>query len=545
MRLLILASIVWLSMLVPVCDMQAQGNPAQRKMGRVSFVTSQNVYVQFGNTHGIAAGDTVFLASSKEAIPVMIVKYLSSESCAGQIIGEPRLRIGDAVYSYPDMKPAEAVPKGARTPTPPATVSTPDTVDVQSPPLAAFPSGPQNRFYGGFSANSYSTFSNLTSLSAVQRWNYSLNFNGENILATKISFSSYMNYSYTGSQWKDIAASPFSNLRVYDLAAKYDAGDLDLWIGRHINRDLSGVGPIDGLQVQRSMGNFSFGGVIGSRPDFYNLSYNQRLFEYGAYIGRTDTIGNGLMQNTLGVFQQYNNMKTDRRFIYFQHTSNPLNDFSFFLTGQIDIFKLNNGKQLNDFSPTDLYFSMLYSPITRLSVSLSYSAERNTIYYETFGFSVDSLLLNQNELRHNLRIGLMMRPFNDTFVNIGGGYSFQQGDVTPTTNASIAATQSDIPLLALSATASYVMTRSSYLKGSAYGLRISKYMQFNSTTASLGYLRSNYNFGTASEALVQDQFTVDLSTRLVDNMFLNVYYQEIFSGNTTYGSFMGGFNYRF
>ena len=531
------------TLFLSVGNTYSKEGPARRKTGTISFITSQNIYVRFGNTEGIAAGDTVFSQGPARGIPVMVVNYLLTESCAGAIIGKPDVRIGDLVHAYPRVRAADLQVSQA------GKVSPDSVVESQSPPASQAESGsdlqpgPMSRFFGGFTANSYSNFSNFTTGANTQRWSYSLSLNGQNVLGSRVSFSSYMNYSYLGSDWKGVTANPFANVRVYDLAAKYDAGGLQLWAGRHISREISGIGPVDGLEAQKDLGAFSFGVIAGSRPDFYNFGYNSKLLEYGGYITRSDTLPNATMQNTVGLFQQYNGTKTDRRFIYFQHISNPLNNLTLFLTGQIDIFKLVNGAGHGDFSLTDLYFSTFYSPIRLLSLSLSYSALRNTIYYQTFGSAVDSLLQAQNQLRHNIRLGLFLRPFGNTFVNLGAGYSFQQGDASPTRDASISFTQSSIPLLRLSATLSYNRTLSGFLDGSIYNLTLTKYLSFNSSSVSAGYSKLSYDF--SGGGMVQNQIDVNISTRLLGRAYFNIYYQGVFSATATYGSFMGGISYRF
>jgi hypothetical protein len=47
-------------------------------LGKVSFISSQNVYVRFKTTEGITAGDTLFMLSKGKLIPAMTVNNLSS-----------------------------------------------------------------------------------------------------------------------------------------------------------------------------------------------------------------------------------------------------------------------------------------------------------------------------------------------------------------------------------------------------------------------------------------------------------------------------------
>lgn len=49
--------------------------------GSVSFISSQNIYVQFVNTTGIQIGDTLFTLNNNKAEAALYVSNLSSISC--------------------------------------------------------------------------------------------------------------------------------------------------------------------------------------------------------------------------------------------------------------------------------------------------------------------------------------------------------------------------------------------------------------------------------------------------------------------------------
>jgi len=150
------------------------------------------------------------------------------------------------------------------------------------------------------------------------------------------------------------------------------------------------------------------------------------------------------------------------------------------------IFRLVDGKPANEFSLTNLYASAQIAPMDRFAFELSYSGQRNAICYRTFGSSLDSHLLSDNQLRHEVRASVNLRPSNSTFVLLGSGYSFQEGDINPTRDANVTLTQSDIPLLRLTCTLSYSRIVSNYLDGAVYGISVMKYLPFNSTTVSAG-----------------------------------------------------------
>ena len=67
-----------------------------------------------------------------------------------------------------------------------------------------------------------------------------------------------------------------------------------------------------------------------------------------------------------------------------------------------------------------------------ISFSLSYDARKNVIYYETFKSTVDSIF--ENETRQGIRFGTNIRPFNNLFIGLNGGYRFLKKDIKPSRN---------------------------------------------------------------------------------------------------------------
>ena len=510
--------------------------------GKVSYVTPQNVYMKFPSTEGIKKGDTVFIHKKGKLIPAVSVMYISSMSCAGPKLNNIKIKIGDIIYTYVGIKTE-------------ASVTESNAGSEKDSNLTAYKhsnfkeSGNRNnlkkmsRFYGSFTANSYSNFTNYTNVPGFQRWNYILNVSAERIGGTPLYFSNNMNLAYLSSQWQEVKSNIFNRLRIYDLSLGYKTDDINIWFGRHINYSISNLGPIDGLQAEKTFGHYAAGGVVGSRPDFYSMGFNFKYFEYGAYVNRTDSAGSGVMHNTLSLFQQTYNNKTDRRFLYLQHTDNIFSDLYLFVSSEVDLFKLKNNKPAGDLSLTSLYMSAQYAPFRKVSFNLSYDARKSVVYYQTFRSFIDSLF--ENNMRQGLRLSVYVRPLTGMFINIGGGYSYQKGDLKPSRNFNVSITQSEIPLLLISATLSANRILGNYQNGSIYGIRISKYLPFNSTSIMAGFSNVSYDFGGFAGKLNQRQITFQVSTKIIESLFFNLYYEGDFDGTTTYSRFLTGINFRF
>ncbi len=525
----------------------SQQKKIEKRQGTISFITPQNIYVGFKNTDGISDGDTLFLQTDGRLIPAALVKYRSAMSCAGPQLGDLNLKTGDKIVAFAKV---ETIQKSAESTLSPVTS---DTAFVHSgallqPVVANTPLivTPSQNIYGGLSANSYSNFSNYSNATNFERWFYTLNLNADRLGGSRFYFTNFMNFTYLANQWRGIISNPFNDLMVYDLAFGYKTNEFQAWVGRRINEDVPDLGSVDGVQAEAKLGNLlSIGGIVGTRPDFYTMNYDSHLLEFGGCLTRRDTLSNGFMSNTFGVFQQDNSGRIDRRFLYLRHTSYWFNSLSFYISADADLYKLQNGIPMNTISLTSLFLSSTYTPMSLVSLDLTFSALRNIIYYQTFSTTVDSFLLSQNQLRQNVTATISLRPAIYTYISFMGSYSFQVGDILPTRDAGISISQSQIPFLQISLTATYEKILSNYVSGAEYGLTFNKYIPFNSSSVSVGFTRNDYTYGNTPGSQFQDMVMAQGSTRIVNNLFFNMFYQGTFASTTTYSSIMGGLNLRF
>ena len=67
--------------------------------GKVSFMSSQNIYVKFDNTDGIRAGDTLFITQDMKLIPALIVNSISSISCVGTPLNKDKFALSDPIVA--------------------------------------------------------------------------------------------------------------------------------------------------------------------------------------------------------------------------------------------------------------------------------------------------------------------------------------------------------------------------------------------------------------------------------------------------------------
>jgi hypothetical protein len=516
----------------------SQSNGMEERIGTVTYKSTQNIYVKFENTSDIKAGDTLYIKDNNKLLPVIIIKYLSPRSVAGELIDGRELEIDNKIYAY------------LKTTTPINSIK--DTISnnkgIENKLIDSYSNIPYSKYSpirqntsGRLSIQSFSNISNFTNSGNYQQWRYSFLFNADSILGFPFSFSDYIIFTYKNGDLADFKDNIPRNLKIYDLAVNYKFNESSsLWIGRHLNRRVSNISSVDGLQYEQAFSQYYVGVIAGSRPDFNDMGFNLKLFEYGGYFGRTDTVNNSFMENTLAVMQQTNNFKTDRRFLYFQHSDNLIPEVNLFFSSEADLFKkvLNIGQ--NTFSLTGIFVSANYTPDHMVSLSLSYDARKDVIYYETYKSLADSLI--DHETRQGFRAGVNLHLINNLFIGLSAGYRFQPGDPKPSRNFNGIISYGNIPVIDVTPSVSFTRLISSYIDGSIWGASLSKYLtDFASITLNYNHNQYKFLFGD----LKQNILSADLSSRIWQQIFLSFSYEGTFESQNTWGRFLLDLTTRF
>jgi len=513
------------------------------RTGTITYRSSQNVYVKFETTEGIIVGDTLYQKIENSLTPAVIVRFISTKSVAGETINGLNLNVDDKLIAIIIREIPDVVIKEDKTPD--ITISPLNSGVIKSDSSGNYSSikERQSSLRGRFSVQSYSSISNSNYFPDNQRWRYTFSLNANNIGGSSLSLSNYMSFAYRADQWSTISNNLGQSLRVYDLALNYKIGEsTSLWAGRYLNLKISNISSVDGIQFEQSFDENYVGVVAGSRPNFTDLGFNLKLFEYGVYIGRDDSIGSGYMSNTLAAFEQTNDFKTDRRFLYFQHSNSILPDINLFVSSEMDLFKKISGVKKNEFQLTSLFASIRYSPVNAFSLSLSYDERKNVIYYETFKNFIDSVF--ENETRRGINLRMNVKPVRNVFVGLNGGYRYQKGDLKPARNFGGYLSYSQLPLVGITPTVSYDKLITSYIEGGVAGVRLTRDI-CNYFDLSVYFRNTQYKFYSSIASLNQNSVSVDLSTFLFNPAFLTISYEGIFENPLTTGRILLDLTTRF
>jgi len=508
--------------------------------GKVNYQTSENIYVNFESTEGIQKGDTLFVQNRQRFTPVIIANYISSKTIAGKPIGNIKLSVGDAIVAFikiesglEDVSPGKEVAVIPETGDEPKPFKKTDNLSTQ----------PEPKLKGRVTVQSYSNFSNSGNRFDYQRWRYTFRLNAMNISGSGLSYTQYINFAYRSDQWKDVNSNIGNATRIYDLAFKYDfSQSTNLWFGRHINQKVSNLSSVDGLQFETTLSSFSTGVIVGSRPNFSDMGFNTKLFEYGVYINRFDSLGQRGIENSLGYFEQTNNSNTDRRFLYFQHINSAIKSTRIFLSTEVDLYKNIPGKSKSDFSLTSLFLSANIRPANFLNLYLSYDARKNVIYYETFKNFIDSVF--ENETRQGFNTRVTVKPVNNLYLGMNYGYRYRKGDPKPSNNYGGYITYSRIPLVETGITFSYNNLSSTYIKGAIVGARLYKDFDWG-FGISADYSNTRYQFTQDIGDVIQQSLSFSVNTILLNPVYASVIYEGVFQGMLTSGRILLDLSYRF
>ena len=373
--------------------------------GKVTFLTSDNIYLGFDQTDRIQVGDTLFKKEGEKLIPVLTLYRKSSVSVIAKPLPGRTFKVGEIILALapkPEEKKPESSPEQKLQEKAPSPKQT--TIAKRTPKK-------KETLRGTVAINNYSVISDSDfSSRSVAR----LSARADSINGSGLSFRTYARYRQNRID-RNAQQDVFGKFFLYEFAFDYQIQDqFAVTIGRFINRNMVSVGAIDGLKLEKT-GRLGFGGVIaGFRPDPISYGLNTDLFQFGAFAGLYHNKSKSAF-SSLGFIEQTNKKMTDRRYLYFQHQSNVSEKISLFASSELDLYQKDSTGR-GGMSPrlSNLFFSVNYRVLPALNLSASYDVRRNFILYESFAEELDRLIRDDPyrtglRLRANYRLAKYVR----------------------------------------------------------------------------------------------------------------------------------------
>jgi len=493
--------------------------------GNVSYISSQNVYVQFVSTDDIEIGDTIFISKNDSYQALMIVKNKSSISCIGTLIQGNIPAVSNLVFA---RKKAESTPIEVVAQKSKEGIALNDQAILLAK-NEKLSTADKTSITGRVSLSGYINNTSDTTINSTFRFNLSINarhiansnFSAECdlTLTNRNTFRPFVNLQSVDSMKLINFSQTFNDIRIYNLALKYDISNTaSVVFGRKINTNLANIGAIDGLQFENAGKNFSYGAVVGSRPDTYTYAINPNLFQYGAYISHQLSEKNSFMQTSVAFFNQTKNMLTDRRFAYIQHSNSLLKNLNFFGSAEVDLYGLQNNRPITTFNLTSAYLSLRWSALRNLSLAVSYDARKNIFYYETYKNYVDSVL--DKETRQGFKLQMNYHPISHLNWGATVGYRLATATSDQSENAYTYLTYSQVPYIDASFTLNVTALKTSYLTGMIYGASLSRDFLNGKLYTELSYQNVNYTFNTTTQ-LLENIADINLSWRITRKLIFS------------------------
>jgi hypothetical protein len=506
-----------------------RGQTVENVTGKISFISSQNIYVKFTSTEGIKQGDTLYIIKDNNLIPALKVNTLSSTSCVCAVLTSENLPVEHLIIAKKQITKSQTIEKPAE-----VVVAQAPEKALQDSSIKSHPGyvGRKQRISGSISANSYSDFSN-TSAANSTRFRYTFSIDAKNIGDSRFSAESYISFRYKKGDWAEVKNNIFNALKIYSLALRYDPDKtMQISLGRRINPRISSLGSVDGLQIEKTFNKFSIGAIAGSRPDYTDYGFNFNLLQAGGYVALNTSSAKSYTETSLAFMQQMNNGKTDRRFLYFQHSNTLIRNISVLSTFEVDLYKLVNDTPQSTFDLTGLYFSLRYRMTKAISLTGSYDSRKNVMYYESYKTYIDQVL--ENEMRQSYRLQANVRITNNITFGIQGSYRFLKSDAHTSKNFNSYFTFSQIPGLNMNATISGTYLETSYIKGEILGLSLSKDMFNGKFQSGLGYRYVDYKLPESNLGVKQNIAEINLTYMASRSLFLSMNYEGTFEKQDKY-----------
>jgi len=503
--------------------------------GEVSYVTSKNIYVKFNSTSSLSIGDTLFRDISDIAIPALEIINKSSISCICKSLVKEKFEPGTPIFYTIKKEGSKIVEVSEKI----DESTNPEDSKVAEKSLPTFVTHTvekhkdkvEQSIYGRITASAYTTISGQDEINDP-RLRYTLSLRAKNISGSRIHLESYVSFRHQINQWKEVSKDFNRAFKLYNLSLSYVTENLDFSIGRRINRSISNIGAVDGLQFSYRNKNLTYGAILGTRPDTYDCGFNSELPELGFYIEHQFTGKNGIARSTGGFFEQRNQTQTDRRFVYFQHSNSLSKKLFFFGSFELDLFKKINETAQNDLRLTSLYLSARYRFSRKYSMFISYDNRSNIIYYESYKSAIDRLI--EQETRQGFRIRLVARPFRFGSLGLSGTYRYQKNNLSPTKNFNTYFNYSRLPFIKASISISYTYLDTYYLNSHISGVRMRKNLLKGRLGIGAHYRWVNYIYDSSNTSFQQHITGVDFNYVLVKDLSLSLNFESSFNVDNNY-----------
>ena len=288
---------------------------------RISYFSSENVFVDGGKTAGLTVGNRLVVKKGEKNIAVLEVVFVAEHSASCKILKKlEAFEIGSLAETF--VKIAKKEPENLVEKLPDSMVVRPD----YKKPRKRAPRRKRTRISGSISAQYYGLKDNTTSGLDFGQPSLRVNIRGRQLWGRDYAFRVRTRTRYNSRSRdynSDVLKSEWRN-RLYEMSFSYENREkpFNFRAGRIISSQISGIGYVDGLQLSANLTpGLQIGAFGGTQPDIRNSSFSRQVTKYGGFInmmrGGTST---NRIETTLSAVGEYNAGTVSREFLMLRNT---------------------------------------------------------------------------------------------------------------------------------------------------------------------------------------------------------------------------------
>ena len=347
---------------------------ADTTFARVTYLSGSSVYIDAGETAGLAADDSLDLLRAGRVIARLRVLYVSSRRAQCDVVASTAAPAEGDTVRFIRITAVAAAP--------------PDTAAVgpRAPVTSAALARPRSQVLRGRIGVRYFTMRQRDSSNAS--WSQPATDlrldgpvpNAPNLLVAVDARGRRTNVVTIGG----LNSQSRTSTTVYQASLAWRGNGTIVRLGRQYSEVMADVSLFDGALVQRDGTRFGGGLFAGTQPDDATMGFSTRVREYGGYVAAHERAELPRWSTATGVVGSYDGGQVDREYAFASGTWNG-SGLSLYVTQQMDY---NRGwKKTFESSlvtPTSTLAVLSARVVDAVSVEAGYDSRRNVRLYRNY-----------------------------------------------------------------------------------------------------------------------------------------------------------------
>ncbi len=398
---------------------------------KITYLSSENVYLDGGQTAGLRVGDTL-LVKEKEAVKaILVVAFVSGHSASCRILQKQQeINIGEFAYLQ------RIIP--APTPAADTVLAETSAIEPDTSPAQTWKHN-QDHFAslsGQISAHYlYWDDQSQSDLGFTRKiLNLDLRMRQIGGMPLELTLRTRRNqYHYnSGYPLPPSQENWEGSLNEFSIASVGPNRSWNFQAGRFLPFQLTGLGYIDGLLLKgRINRNLFLGGVAGTNPRWQYQEGRIPVQQYGVFLNYLYQTERKLTADiTLAALGSYRNSAIDREFFYSQGWLRYGHRTSLWYMAELDLNRAWRKERTGSgLTVTNLYINTRHDFSPWLSAGLTYDSRQN---FWTYQDQILAESLFDDRLRRGVRLQAYFRFSGASSSYLGVGYHNQGGGIEAT-----------------------------------------------------------------------------------------------------------------